>query len=244
MAERLFSSSFKKVKDITVQTPKETIGHQPEWYSDRRAVYMDTRGNTSLVMAIPDYIHGMLAGQGGKHVFHRDEQTGTHYIESTRGIDGLENDYQSMTWDYCKQVMDAAAEKVIVIKAAYLAKDTNGLRVNRLPSFSDIYGGALVGFTYGLRWRIKDGLYSRSGNSYHKCGYGDDLVRDAVIIPWSQEAEDTCLKFHQGLIATGQRLHDFLSQDETTLRHKLESGSTQLLGHELPQPAGLINQET
>ncbi|HBO0205075.1 hypothetical protein [Pseudomonas aeruginosa] len=237
MATRAFSSVFKKVKDITVAVYSDYTAGAPTINQERRAVYLDPRGDTCLVIAIPDYVVDLMGTWIGDHIdnrirVERDPKTGTHYISSTRGIDGIEAQFRSVMQDYREAALTAMEEKVIVIKAAYTAEDANGRRVDKLPSFSDVYQGALVGFNFDIRWRINGKLYAReySGRLY-QCGYGDDMTRDCTVIPWSEAAEATCNRFYQGLLATGQRLHDFLAQDADALALQLENGGSPLLGH-------------
>ncbi len=236
MATRAFSSVFKKVKDITVGVYSDYTAGAPVISQERRAVYLDPRGDTCLVIAIPDYVVALMGTWIGDRIddrirVERDPKTGTHYISSTRGIDGIEAQFRSVMNDYREAALTAMEEKVIVIKAAYAAEDANGRRVDKLPSFSAVYQGALVGFNFDIRWRINGKLYAReyTGRLY-QCGYGDDMTRDCTVIPWSEAAEATCNRFYQGLLATGQRLHDFLAQDAGTLALQLESGGNPLLG--------------
>ncbi|PBY85528.1 hypothetical protein CJT46_05595 [Pseudomonas aeruginosa] len=237
MATRAFPSIFKKVKDISVYVYSDYTVGVPEGNQERRAVYLDPRGDTCLVIVIPDYVVALMGVWIGDRIDDRirvekDPKTGTHYISSTRGIEGIEAQFKIIMNAYREAALTAIEEKVIVIKAAYAAKDENGRRVDKLPSFSDVYEGALVGFNFDIRWRINGKLYAReyTGRLY-QCGYGDDMTRDCTVIPWSEAAEATCSRFYQGLLATGQRLHDFLVQDTDVLAKQLETGGNLLLAH-------------
>ncbi|MGV8386645.1 hypothetical protein ACV34G_10760 [Pseudomonas aeruginosa] len=152
MATRAFPSIFKKVKDISVYVYSDYTVGVPEGNQERRAVYLDPRGDTCLVIAIPDYVVALM--------------------------------------------------------------------------------GVWIGDRIDDRWRINGKLYAReyTGRLY-QCGYGDDMTRDCTVIPWSEAAEATCNRFYQGLLATGQRLHDFLVQDTDVLAKQLETGGNLLLAH-------------
>ncbi|HBO2525672.1 TPA: hypothetical protein L4H98_001747, partial [Pseudomonas aeruginosa] len=99
MATRAFPSIFKKVKDISVYVYSDYTVGVPEGNQERRAVYLDPRGDTCLVIAIPDYVVALMGVWIGDRIDDRirvekDPKTGTHYISSTRGIEGIEAQFK------------------------------------------------------------------------------------------------------------------------------------------------------
>lgn len=245
MAERAFRAPYKKVKDVTVHVYDDTLSGMPAGFEKRLPVYMDPRDDTSLVIAIPTYVASFLgkwasAGWRGDRTIELEvepREGGAVFIRSYKGLEALKDDFKTVMELYRDKVAAAVEEKVIVIKAAYSARDENGRRVDCLPAFSDAYAGALVGFNYGIYWRINGELYSRDARDKEypdrgrlwKCGHGDSLARDGKPIPWSAEAEAACKAFYDGVRGIGQRMHDFLSQDEQALKLQLETGRGFLL---------------
>ena len=239
MSTKPFPTPYKKLKDVSVGSFEDVIGREPKYTEGKTAIYLDPRGDTSFVAAIPEHyarFFGNFIPLFRQQEIERDPKTLTHFVRTKSSLDVMEKLLRSIGREFYERVLHASRVKVIAYTVAYVARDANGRTVSKgQPSFQEI---PVLGFHYGVRYLVDNKLYDleivedehdREKEQLSTTHYSNDRFHAGQTIVWSAEAEAACAAFKASIEGIGQRMHDFFGQPPEALKLALESRVNPLL---------------
>jgi hypothetical protein len=239
MSHKPFPAPYKKLKDVGVGYFEDCIGREPNYIQGKTAIYLDPRGDTSFVAAMPDHyakFFGSYIPLFRQEPIDRDPKTGTYFVRTKSSLDTMEKLLRAIGREFYERVLHASRVKVIAYTVAYVARDADGRSVSKgQPSFQEI---PVLGFHYGVRYLVDNKLYEleivEDADDHEKetlstTNFSNDRFHAGQTIVWSAEAEAACAAFKASIEGIGQRMHDFFGQPPEALKLALESRINPLL---------------
>jgi hypothetical protein len=239
MSAKPFLAPYKKLKDVGVGYYEDVIGREPNYIQGKTAIYLDPRGDTSFVSALPAHyakFFGNYIPLFRQQEIERDQKTGAYFVRTKSSLDTMEKLLREIGREFYQRVLHASRVKVIAYTVAYVARDSNGRPVSKgQPTFQEI---PVLGFHYGVRYLVDNKLYEleiveddqdREKETLSGTHFSNDRFHAGQTIEWSAEAEAACAAFKASIEGIGQRMHDFFSQPSEALKLALESRINPLL---------------